>query len=182
MEYVKPRRKLKYKDMDSLKDIVDLINEITEELKGENGISLENALAPKSGVAIGGVIGLGTSYIMLYGTGKVGLSGPAIMNSLSKLGGPISKMSKGKLSPSVSGIFTVGTLIPATAIATTNFAVKLLNNRQLKQEKEILYGEICKKEIEIEEISKEDNSSIKINGWKYLLKTYKHNLEDDLGM
>ena len=143
-EYVKKKKNMVFPSVDSLQQVVNVVNEAACALDDKKRTIRESAipevLAGALGAGMGGVI----SFAALYGLGTVGLSAIGISTGLSTAGGAASLIVGGALSPMVAGIFVLA--LPVAGLAAGGVGIAShLKRKQLRQEKERLYKEALKK-------------------------------------
>lgn len=183
--YVKKKKEMNFQSVESLQQVVNVVNEAAAALNDPKRTIRESAipevLAGAVGASAGGVI----SFAALYGLGTVGLSGPAIMSGLAAAGKIVSIALGGAISPAVAGVFVLAA--PVAILAAGGVGVTShLKNKQLKQEKERLYKEALKKhQAIIQALKKEANATKErldyLQSLNVLLTQAIKDLKKDLG-
>lgn len=185
-EYVKKKKDMNFQSVDSLQQVVNVVNEAAHALNDKSRTIRESAipevLAGALGASVGGVI----SFAALYGLGAVGLSAAGIMSGLATAGGAVSVAVGGAVSASVAGIFVLS--LPIAALAAGGVGVAShLKEKQLKQEKERLYKETLKKHQAIIQAMKDETDADKerldyLHSLNILLQQAVTDLQEDLGI
>ena len=143
-EYVKKKKDMNFQSIDSLQQVVNVINEASAALNDKARTIKESAipevLAGALGAGVGGVI----SFAALYSLGTVGLSAIGISTGLATAGGVASAIIGGALSPMVVGIFVFALPVAGLAACGVGIAAHHKNNK-LRLEKERLYKEALQK-------------------------------------
>lgn len=187
-EYVKNKKEMNYPSLDSLKSVVNVVNETAMMLDDPTRTMNDSELGEVLAGALGAGAGSAISFAALYSLGSVGLSGSGIMSGLAAAGGGVSAIAGGAVSASVAGIFVLATPIAGLAALGVGIAAKK-KNQQLKEEKERLFKEALKKhEALIRELEKEKrigrakNERIKsLEACNILLRKAIESLQKDLG-
>ena len=128
-DYIERQKKLTYSSIESLKPIVNVVNESAAALQDKNRVisnsSIPDVLAGSLGAGLGGAL----SFAALYGLGTTGLSAVGISTGLAAVGGTM-----------VGGIFVLAAPIAIGAGVGVSLAYKKRQD-QLAVEKERLYKE-----------------------------------------
>ena len=185
-EYVKKKKNMVFPSVDSLQQVVNVVNEAACALDDKKRTIRESAipevLAGALGAGMGGVI----SFAALYGLGTVGLSAIGISTGLSTAGGAASLIVGGALSPMVAGIFVLA--LPVAGLAAGGVGIAShLKRKQLRQEKERLYKEALKKHEAIIKALKAEADAGKerldyLQSLNILLQQAVKDLKKDLGV
>lgn len=185
-EYIKKKKNMNFQSVDSLQQVVNVVNEaaiaVSDKTRTIKESAIPEVLAGALGAGVGGVI----SFAALYGLGTVGLSAAGIMSGLATAGGAVSTVLGGAISASVAGIFVLA--LPVAGLAAGGVGVAShLKNKQLKQEKERLYKEALKKHQAIIHALKEEENADKerleyLNSLNILLQQAIKDLQKDLGV
>lgn len=133
-EYVTKKKDMKFKSLDSLQSVVNVVNDAAAALNDKsrtiNDSAIPEALAGALGAGIGGV----GSFAALYGLGTVGLSAAGITSGLATAGAVVG-------GGMVAGVFVLAA--PVAILAGTSVGVATrMKNKQLRLEKERLYQEV----------------------------------------
>lgn len=135
--YVKKKKEMVFQSLDSLQQVVNVVNEAAYALNDKNRTiresSIPEVLAGALGAGIGGVI----SFSALYGLGVVGLSAAGITSGLATAGTVVG-------GGMVAGFFVLAAPVAVLAAGGVGVASHL-RNKQLRQEKERLYKEALRK-------------------------------------
>lgn len=184
--YVKKKKDMRFQSVDSLQQVVNVVNEAGQALNDKSRTIRESAipevLAGALGAGVGGVI----SFAALYGLGTVGLSGVGIMTGLATAGGAASAAVGGLVSASVAGIFVLA--LPVAGLAAGGVGVAAhLKGKQLRQEKERLYKEALKKHQAVIKALKDETDATKdrldyLQSLNALLRRAVEDLKKDLGV
>lgn len=143
-EYVKKKKNMVFQSVDSLQQVVNVVNEASAAVNDKTRTIRESAIPEVLAGALGAGIGGVGSFALLYSLGTVGLSAPGIMSGLAAAGGWASTLLGGTVSASVAGVFVLALPVAGLAAGGVGLAAHL-KHKQLKQEKERLYKEALKK-------------------------------------
>lgn len=184
-DYVKKKREMRFQSVDSLQQVVNVVNEAGQAINDPTRTIRESAipevLAGALGAGIGGVVSFGA----LYGMGTVGLSAIGITTGLKAAGLGASAVLGGAVSPMVAGIFVLS--LPVAGLAATGVGVAShLKSKQLRQEKERLYKEVLKRhEAIIQALKSEANAAQErldyLQSLNIILQQAIKDLKHDLG-
>lgn len=184
-EYVKRKKNMIFSSVESLEQVVRVVNESSIALNDKTRTIRESAipevLAGALGVGMGGVL----SFTALYGLGTVGLSAIGITSGLASAGGAVSALIGGAVSPMVAGVFVLA--LPVAGLAAAGVGVAShLKSKQLRQEKERLYiVALQKHEAIILALSEEKNAEKDrldyLQSLNILLQQAVNDLKKDLG-
>ena len=183
--YVKKKKEMVFQSVESLQQVVNVVNESAFALNDKNRTMRESAIPEVLAGALGAGIGGAGSFAALYGLGTVGLSGPAIMTGLAVAGQGVSIALGGAVSASVAGIFVLS--LPIAGLAATGVGVAShLKSKQLRQEKERLYTEALRKHEAIIKALKDEVDADKerldyLQSLNILLTRAIKDLKKDLG-
>lgn len=166
-----------FKSVESLQQVVNVINEANEALSDKSRTIGESAIPEVLLGALGAGIGGVGSFVALYGLGTVGLSAAGITSGLATAGSIVG-------GGMVSGVFVLAAPVAILAGAGILTASQL-KARQVKQERERLYKEaVLKHEAIIRALREEiDASSERIdylNSLNTLLQRAIIDLENDI--
>lgn len=127
------RKKQVFQSVDSLKPVVNVVNEASQALNDKTRTIQESAIPEVLGGALGAGVGGVGSFAALYGLGTVGLSAAGITSGLATAGAVVG-------GGMVAGVFVLAA--PVAVLAGAGVGVTAhLKNKQLQQEKERLYKE-----------------------------------------
>ena len=132
--YVKKKKDMVFQSVDSLQQIVNVVNEAAAAVNDSKRTIKESAIPEVLAGALGAGIGCVGSFAALYGLGVVGLSAAGITSGLAAAGAVVG-------GGMVAGIFVLAAPIAALAAGGVGVAAHL-KNKQLRQEKERLYKEV----------------------------------------
>ena len=132
--YVKKKKDMVFQSVDSLQQIVNVVNEAAAAVNDSKRTIKESAIPEVLAGALGAGIGGVGSFAALYGLGVVGLSAAGITSGLAAAGPVVG-------GGMVAGIFVLAAPIAALAAGGVGVAAHL-KNKQLRQEKERLYKEV----------------------------------------
>lgn len=132
--YVKKKKDMVFQSVDSLQQIVNVVNEAAAAVNDSKRTIKESAIPEVLAGALGAGIGGVGSFAALYGLGVVGLSAAGITSGLAAAGAVVG-------CGMVAGIFVLAAPIAALAAGGVGVAAHL-KNKQLRQEKERLYKEV----------------------------------------
>ena len=147
------KKEMIFKSVDSLQQIVNIVNEAASALNDSKRTIKESAIPEVLAGALGAGIGGVGSFAALYGLGIVGLSAAGITSGLATAGAIVG-------GGMVAGIFVLAA--PIAGLAAVGVGVSIhLKNKQLKQEKERLYKEVLLKHEAIIKALKEEVNATK---------------------
>lgn len=177
-EYVKKKRDMKFQSVDSLNQVVNVINDAAYALNDKNRTTKESAIREVLAGAAGAGIGGAGSFAALYGLGTVGLSAAGITSGLATAGALVG-------GGMVAGVFVLAAPVALLSAGGVGIASHL-KNKQLKQEKERLYKEAVAKQNAIIRALKEEAEADKerieyLSGLNILLQAAIRDLKSDLG-
>ena len=132
--YVKKKKDMVFQSVDSLQQIVNVVNEAAAAVNDSKRTIKESAIPEVLAGALGAGIGGVGSFAALYGLGVVGLPAAGITSGLAAAGAVVG-------GGMVAGIFVLAAPIAALAAGGVGVAAHL-KNKQLRQEKERLYKEV----------------------------------------
>lgn len=175
---INSKRNQNFKSIDSLQQVVNVVNEASAALNDKKR-TIQNSPIPE---VLAGAIGAGAggvgSFALLYGLGTVGLSAPGITSGLATAGAIFG-------GGMVTGIFVLAA--PVAILAATGVGIgSHLKNKQLKQEKERLYKEALAKHQAIIQALKDEADASKeridyLTSLNILLERAIRDLGSDLG-
>ena len=177
--YIKKKNKMVFKSIDSLQQVVNILNEAAEALSDSKRTIRESAIPEVLAGALGGCIGGIGSFAALYGLGVVGLSAAGITSGLATAGAIVG-------GGMVAGIFVLAT--PVAALASSGVSIAShLKNKQLRQEKERLYKEALSRREAIIHALTDEADAVKerldyLQSLNILLQQAVKDLQHDLGV
>lgn len=177
-EYVKKKKDMVFQSVDSLQQVVNVINEAADATNDKSRTIRESAIPEVLSGALGAGIGGIGSFAALYGLGTVGLSAAGITSGLAAAGGIVG-------GGMVAGVFVLAA--PAVVLAAGGVGVAAhMKNRQLRQEKERIYKEALVKHQAILDALKEEADATKermdyLQSLNILLQQAIKDLRKDLG-
>lgn len=131
--YVKKKKDMVFQSVDSLQQVVNVVNEAAAALNDSKRTIKESAIPEVLAGALGAGIGGVGSFAALYGLGVVGLSAAGITSGLAAAGAVVG-------GGMVAGVFVLATPIAVLAAGGVEVAAHI-RSKQLRQEKERLYKE-----------------------------------------
>ncbi len=178
-EYVKKKKDMVFQSVDSLQQVVNVVNEAAEAVDDKSRTIRESAIPEVLSGALGAGFGGIGSFAALYGLGTVGLSAAGITSGLAVAGSIVG-------GGMVAGVFVLAAPVVALAAGGVGVAAHL-KNKQLRQEKERLYTEALKKHAAIIKALKEETDANKeridyLNSLNILLTQAIKDLKKDLGV
>lgn len=178
-EYVKKKKDMVFQSVDSLQQVVNVVNEASEALNDPKRTIRESAIPEVLTGALGAGIGGVGSFVALYGLGLTGLSAAGITSGLAAAGSIIG-------GGMVAGVFVLAAPIAVCAAGGVGIAAHL-KNKQLRQEKERLYKEaLAKHEAIIKALKHEINADKErldyLQSLNILLQKAVNDLGQDLGV
>lgn len=178
-EYVKKKKDMNFQSVDSLQQVVNVVNEAAAALNDKSRTIRESSIPEVLAGALGAGIGGVGSFAALYGLGVVGLSAAGITSGLATAGAIVG-------GGMVAGVFVLAAPVALLAAGGVGVASHL-KNKQLRQEKERLYQEALKKHDAIIRALKEESDANKerldyLQSLNILLTQALKELKQDLGM
>lgn len=176
---MKKKKEMIFRSVDSLQQVVNVVNEAAAALNDSKRTIRESPIQEVLAGALGAGIGGVGSFAALYGLGVTGLSAAGITSGLATAGAIVG-------GGMVSGIFVLAA--PAVILAAGGVGVAShLKNKQLRQEKELLYKEALKKhQAIIKALKKEADASQErldyLQSLNILLQKAVEDLQKDLGI
>ena len=177
--YVRQKKKMIFQSVESLQQVVNVVNEAAYALNDKSRTIRESAIPEVLAGALGAGIGGAGSFAALYGLGVVGFSAAGITSGLATAGAIVG-------GGMVAGVFVLAA--PIAALAATGVGVAAhLKNKQLRQEKERLYTEALKKHEAIIKALKDETDADKerldyLQSLNILLTRAIKDLKKDLGV
>ena len=167
-EYVKKKKDMVFQSVESLQQVVNVVNEAAAAVNDKSRTIRESAIPEVLAGALGAGIGGVGSFVALYGS-VVGLSAAG-----SIVGGGM-----------VAGVFVLAAPVAVLAAGGVGLAAHL-KNKQLRQEKEHLYKEALKKHEAIIQALKSEADADKerldyLQSLNILLTQAIKDLKNDLG-
>ncbi len=177
-EYVKKKKNMVFQNVESLQQVVNVINEAAEATEDQTRTIRESAIPEVLTGALGAGIGGVGSFAALYGLGTVGLSAAGITSGLATAGALVG-------GGMVAGVFVLAAPVALLAAGGVGVAAHL-KNKQLKQEKERLYEVALEKhQAIIEALDKEVDATKEridyLQSLNVLLQQAIKDLKKDLG-
>lgn len=177
-EYVKNKKKMVFKNIESLQPVVNVVNEASAAINDRSRTIKESAIPEVLCGAVGAGIGGIGSFAALSGLGATGLSAAGITSGLATAGGVVG-------GGMVAGVFVLAAPVAILAASGVG-AASYLKNKQLKQEKERLYKEALKKHQSIIQAIRNENNENKermdyLQSLNVLLTQAIKDLNNDLG-
>lgn len=178
-KYVTNKKKMNFKSVDSLVPVVNVVNEAAEALNDKNRTIKESAIPEVLGGALGAGVGAVGAFAALYGFGLTGLSAAGITSGLAAAGALVG-------GGMAAGVLVLAAPVAVLAAGGVGIAAQL-KNKQLKEQKEILYKEALQKhEAIIQEMQKEADASKErmdyLLSLNILLQQAIKGLQSDLGV
>ena len=178
-EYIKKKKKMVFQSVDSLQQVVHIVNEAAQAVNDKSRTIRESAIPEVLTGALGAGIGGVGSFIALYGLGTVGLSAAGITSGLATAGAIVG-------GGMVAGVFVLAAPVAVLAAGGVGIAAHI-KGKQLKQEKERLYKEaLTKHEGIIKALSEEAAESKEridyLQSLNILLQQAIKDLGQDLGV
>jgi len=178
-EYVKKKTEMNFQSVDSLQQVVNVVNEASAALNDKTRTIKESSIPEVLAGALGAGIGGIGSFAALYGLGTVGLSAAGITSGLATAGSLIG-------GGMVAGVFVLAVPVALLAAGGVGLASHL-KNKQLRQEKERLYQEALKKHQAIIQALKDEADTDKerleyLQSLNILLAQAVKELKHDLGV
>lgn len=178
-EYVKKKKDMVFQSVESLQQVVNVVNEAATAVNDKSRTIRESAIPEVLAGALGAGIGGVGSFAALYGLGSVvGLSAAGIASGLATAGSIVG-------GGMVAGIFVLAAPVAVLAAGGVGLAAHL-KNKQLRQEKERLYKEALKKHEAIIQALKSEADADKerldyLQSLNILLTQAIKDLKKDLG-
>ena len=135
-KYVKKKKDMVFQSVESLQQVVNVINEAAAAVSDKSRTIRESAIPEVLAGALGAGIGGVGSFAALYGLGVVGLSAAGITSGLAAAGAIVG-------GGMVAGVFVLAAPVAILAAGGVGIASHL-KHKQLRQEKERLYKEALK--------------------------------------
>lgn len=179
-EYVKKKKDMVFQSVESLQQVVNVVNEAAAAVNDKSRTIRESAIPEVLAGALGAGIGGVGSFAALYGLGSVvGLSAAGITSGLAAAGSIVG-------GGMVAGVFVLAAPVAALAAGGVGLAAAHLKNKQLRQEKERLYKEALKKHEAIIQALKSEADADKerldyLQSLNILLRQAIKDLKNDLG-
>ena len=178
-EYVKNKKDMKFQSVESLQQVVNVVNEASAALNDSKRTIRESAIPEVLTGALGAGVGGVGSFIALYGLGVTGLSAAGITSALAAAGSFVG-------GGMVAGVFVLAAPIAVCAAGGVGIA-SYLKAKQLKQEKERLYKEALAKHEAIikalrDEVHADKERLDYLQSLNILLQQAVKDLRKDLGI
>ena len=177
-EYIKKKKDMNFRSVDSLQQVVNVVNEAAAALNDKTRTIRESAIPEVLSGALGAGIGGVASFAALYGLGTVGLSAAGITSGLATAGSIVG-------GGMVAGVFVLAAPVAVLAAGGVGVATHL-KNKQLRQEKERLYQEAIRRHEAIIQALKDEADADKerldyLQSLNILLAQAVKELKHDLG-
>lgn len=177
-KYVKKKKDMVFQSVESLQQVVNVINEAAAAVSDKSRTISESAIPEVLAGALGAGIGGVGSFAALYGLGVVGLSAAGITSGLAAAGAIVG-------GGMVAGVFVLAAPVAILAAGGVGIASHL-KHKQLRQEKERLYKEALKKHQAIIQAMKDEADADKerldyLQSLNILLTQAIKDLKKDLG-
>lgn len=178
-EYVKKKKDMVFQSVESLQQVVNVVNEAAAAVNDKSRTIRESAIPEVLAGALGASIGGVGAFAALYGLGSVvGLSAAGITSGLAAAGSIVG-------GGMVAGVFVLAAPVAVLAAGGVGLAAHL-KNKQLRQEKERLYKEALKKHEAIIQALKSEADADKerldyLQSLNILLTQAIKDLKKDLG-
>ena len=178
-DYVKKKKDMIFPSVDSLQQVVNVVNDAAVALSDKTRTIRESAISEVVVGALGAGVGGAASFAALYGLGVTGLSAAGITSGLATAGAIVG-------GGMVAGTFVLAAPIAVLAAGGVGIATHR-KNKQLQQEKERLYQEALRKHQAIIQALKEESMAAKeridyLQGLNILLRKAIDDLQKDLGV
>lgn len=178
-KYIKKKKEMVFQSVDSLQQVVNVVNEAAAALNDSKRTIKESAIPEVLAGALGAGIGGVGSFAALYGLGVVGLSAVGITSGLATAGAIVG-------GGMVAGVFVLAAPVAVLAAGGVGVASHL-RNKQLRQEKERLYKEVLARHEAIIRTLKDEADAGKerldyLNSLNILLQQAVKDLSHDLGV
>lgn len=178
-ENSKKRKEMVFQNVESLQQVVNIVNEAALALNDKTRTIRESAIPEVLSGALGAGLGGVGSFAALYGLGTVGLSAAGITSGLATAGSLVG-------GGMVAGIFVLAAPVAVLAAGGVGIATHL-KHKQLREEKERLYKEVLKKHQAIIQALKDEADANKeridyLQSLNILLQQALNDLRKDLGI
>ena len=178
-EYVKKKKDMVFQSVESLQQVVNVVNEASAALNDPKRTIRESAIPEVLAGALGAGVGGVASLAALYGLGLTGLSAAGITSGLATAGAVVG-------GGMVAGVFVLALPVAVLAAGGVGIAAHL-KNKQLRQEKERLYKEALAKHEAIIQALKDEAQAEKerldyLQSLNILLQQAVKDLSKDLGI
>lgn len=177
-DYVTKKKDMVFKNVESLQQVVNVINEAAAASNDKKRTISESAIPEVLTGALGAGVGGVGSFIALYGLGTVGLSAAGITSGLAAAGSIVG-------GGMVAGVFVLAAPVAIFAAGGVGVAAHL-KNKQLRQEKERVYKEALAKHQAIIKLLEEEKNATKerldyLQSLNIMLQQAIKDLSKDLG-
>lgn len=139
--YVSKKENMIFKDIQSLQEIVNVVNDSDKAIKNKKRTINDSAIPEVVSGAVGAGLGGVGSFFALYGLGTTGLSGAGIISGFATAGGIIG-------GGAVIGFYVLAAPIAILAAGGVGI-VSYIRRKQLKNEKYRLYNAVIAKQNSI---------------------------------
>lgn len=139
-QYVKKKKDMNFQSIDSLNQVVKLINEASAVLNDKRK-TIKGSAIPEVAVSLAGTsVGCAIAIFLLYYLGVAGLSAAGLTSGLAAIGLALSVLIGGIISPMLTGIIVLIVLVAVLAVFPTLIYLRY-KNRKFRLNKERLYKE-----------------------------------------
>lgn len=177
--YVKKKKDMVFQSVDSLQQVVNVVNEAAAALNDSTRTIRESPIAEVLAGALGAGAGGVVSFAALYGSGVVGLSAAGITSGLASVGALVG-------GGMAVGVFVLA--LPVAALAGTGVGLAAYyKKKMLRQEKERLYKEVLVRHAAIIQALKAEADAARerldyLQSLNVLLERAVTDLSHDLGI
>ena len=178
-DYIKKKKDMVFQSVDSLQQVVNVVNEAAAALNDSKRTIKESAIPEVLAGVLGAGIGGVGSFAALYGLGVVGLSAAGITSGLATAGAFVG-------GGMAAGVFVLAAPVAVLAAGSVGVASHL-KNKQLRHEKERLYKEVLARHEAIIRALKDEAEADKdrldyLQSLNILLQQAVKDLSHDLGV
>lgn len=176
--YIKSKKNMNFKDIESMQPVVNIINEASLALEDKKRTIASSSISEVLTGALGAGIGGAVSFAALYGLGITGLSAAGITTGLATAGAIVG-------GGMVAGVFVLAA--PAAALAATGVGVaSKIKATKLREEKQRVFAEaVSKQNAIIKALAEEKNADKErmdyLTSLNILLQQAIKDLKHDLG-
>ena len=179
-DYVKSKKDMKFKDLDSLKTLQSVLDDADKALGDKSRKISDSPIKEAVSGALGAGVGAGIGFAGLYlGGSVVGLSAAGVVSALASAGALVG----GGIAMGVAVLASPAVILGGVGVGIASRQ----KNKKLIQAKEILYKNAIAKQTAIIKALKEESDSDKertdyLNGLNILLQEALRDLQHDLGI
>lgn len=177
--YIKKKKDMIFQSVDSLQQVVNVINEAAVAVNDTKRTIRESAIPEVLAGALGASIGGVSSFAALYGLGVAGISAAGITSGLAAAGAVVG-------GGMAAGVFVLTAPVAVLAAGGVSIASHI-KSKQLRQEKERLYKEVLARHEAIIQALKDEANVAKerldyLQSLNILLQQAVNDLSHDLGI